>query len=484
MNQLKKLSLTIGAAILVIVSQAQNEVDALRYSLKETPMSARSLGMGGAFGAIGADISSFFHNPAGLGLYKRGGAEFSLGLNDHQSRSSYMGTSADNSRTRLTLNNLGLIGSENTGDSNWPTFNFGVAYGKTNNFFENYSIRGTSESSLLLPFSLQANGVLPEEMNDYFPFTAGLAYNSGVILPNDTLGTFYEPVGSGEVKQTKNITRTGAQGETAFGFGANYRDFIYFGMTINLMSIRFRERSSYSEEYTTNQFVNDFTFTEDLRSEGTGVSAKFGFLIKPSKWLRLGVAYHAPARYTLHETYITSLQANTAQGSGDKFESPQLITDYSIRTPSLMMANAAFVLGKMGVISADYEFTNFDRIKMFGSSTNEYDYASENSTISTIYRSTHKVRVGMEMRFLGTYYLRAGAIYQQNPFVNSAGAINNPFITYTGGIGYRNDYFFADFGLSYMTKETTYFMYDPRFVQQTNINSTNVNGLVSIGMRF
>ncbi len=484
MKKLKCFALITLWSFCVFSSRAQNEVDALRYSFRETPMTARSLGMGGAFGAIGADLSSFFHNPAGIGFYKRGGAEFSLGLNDQQANSSYMGTGADNSKTHLTLNNIGLIGSEDTEDSDWPAFNFGVAYSKTNNYYENLSMRGTSESSLLTPFSIQANGILPNELNDYFPFTAGLAYNSGVILPNDTLGTYYEPTSAGEIKQAKNITRIGSQGETAFGFGANYRDFLFFGMTINLMNVRFREKSTYTEDYSSDQFVNSFNYTEDLRSDGTGVNAKFGVIVKPSKWMRVGVAYHAPTRFTLHETYTTSLTAKTSQGTGDKFESPQLITDYSIRTPSLLMANAAFILGKIGVISADYEYTNFDRIKMFGAATNDYDYSSENKTISSIYRSTHKIRVGMEMRFLGTYYLRAGAIYQQNPFVNSAGAVNNPFITYTGGLGFRNDYFFVDLGVGYITKETTYYMYDPRFVQPTSIHSTNVNGLMSVGMRF
>ena len=50
---------------------AQNEVDAARYSSFTSGGTARSLGMAGAFSAVGADLSSTWLNPAGLALYRR-----------------------------------------------------------------------------------------------------------------------------------------------------------------------------------------------------------------------------------------------------------------------------------------------------------------------------------------------------------------------------------------------------------------------------
>ena len=44
---------------------AQGELDAYRYSQTELNGTARYLGMGGAFGALGGDISSMSSNPAG-----------------------------------------------------------------------------------------------------------------------------------------------------------------------------------------------------------------------------------------------------------------------------------------------------------------------------------------------------------------------------------------------------------------------------------
>lgn len=476
--------LTCLMSVCGISAFSQNEVDAIRYSLKQTPATARSLGMGGAFGALGADVSSFYTNPAGIGLYKRGGVEISFGLNDQFTSTSYEGKQSDNGRSHFHLNNLGMIGSasEKTGD--WKAFNFGVTYAKTNDFYENFTIQGKSESSLLNPFVVQANGIRPEELSDAFPFTAGLGYVSWLINPSDSIGSSYYSTSSGENTQKKNVTRTGSMGETAFGFGANYRDFLFFGATLNFQSIRFQEKGSYSETYDSTQPITSFQYNDHLRSDGTGVNLKLGVLVKPSEWMRIGAAYHTPTRITMHEIYAVDITTTPDLGGEREYKSPDLITDYSIRTPSVAMANAAFILGKTGTISADYEYTNYDRIKMRGAASNDYDYSSENTVIKTIYRSTHKVRVGLEMRLLGTYYVRGGAMYQQNPLVNNAGGANNPFITYTGGLGFRNDYICVDIGLGYTEKNATYYMYDPRFVNAANLDSRLIQGIASFGYRF
>ncbi len=485
-SNIHKIILCAIAIASTISTLAQNEVDALRYSLKESPYTARSLGAGGSFGAVGADLSNFFNNPAGLGMYKRGGLEFSLGLTDQFAHSTYMGTGADNSKTHVNLNNIGMIGSQKPQNKDWPSFNFGVAHAKTNNFYENISIKGTSESSLMTPFAIQANGIRPEDLYDYFPFTAGLAYDSGAIAPTDTTGQHYEPLSTGQIQQAKSIERTGSQGETAFGFGTNFKDLIYFGMTVNFQSIRFLEKTSYTEKYETTQPIGSILYKETLRSDGTSVNAKFGFLIKPSPWLRAGVAYHTRSRILLHETYETEMSTKQASSNnlGPTYSSPQLITDYVVRTPSVLMANAAFIMGKIGIVSADYEYTSYDRIKMRGSAANDYDYAYENNVIGTIYRSTHKVRAGVEIRLLSNYYLRGGAMYQQSPLVSDVGGINNPSITYTGGLGFRNDYFFVDLGLGFSKREANYYLYDPRFVEPANIKTNYNTGVLSIGYRF
>lgn len=69
---MKRFILVIGfVCSFSIWSIAQNEEDVLRYSQIEFSGTARYVGLGGAYGAIGADFSSLSSNPAGIGVYKR-----------------------------------------------------------------------------------------------------------------------------------------------------------------------------------------------------------------------------------------------------------------------------------------------------------------------------------------------------------------------------------------------------------------------------
>ena len=57
----------LAVAFSVGMVYAQNEMDAYRFSKNDLTGTARSVAMGGAFGALGGDISGIAINPAGIG---------------------------------------------------------------------------------------------------------------------------------------------------------------------------------------------------------------------------------------------------------------------------------------------------------------------------------------------------------------------------------------------------------------------------------
>jgi len=107
---MKKISLiALISLISIITVNAQNEVDALRYSQTTFGGTARSMAMGGAFGALGADFSSLSTNPAGIAMYKK--SEFTLTPSFYRGKtsSSFYGTSNDDSKYNLNISNVGLV---------------------------------------------------------------------------------------------------------------------------------------------------------------------------------------------------------------------------------------------------------------------------------------------------------------------------------------------------------------------------------------
>src|SRR5450756_860953 len=74
---MKRISLLIFAALSMFAGvKAQNEEDALRYSQLFYGGTARFMSMGGAFTALGGDLSGISLNPAGTGVFRS--SEFSL----------------------------------------------------------------------------------------------------------------------------------------------------------------------------------------------------------------------------------------------------------------------------------------------------------------------------------------------------------------------------------------------------------------------
>src|SRR5690554_8091036 len=85
---------------------AQGEIDALRFSREDLYGTARAMSMGGAFGALGGDMTGVSINPAGIAVYRSSEVVGTLNL-------SRVGSSVgdyDANKTRFELDNLGFVG--------------------------------------------------------------------------------------------------------------------------------------------------------------------------------------------------------------------------------------------------------------------------------------------------------------------------------------------------------------------------------------
>lgn len=483
---LRKFVLSSSVLLMGWNASAQNEVDALRYAFQGTPGSSRSLGMGGAFGALGADASSFWNNPAGLGVYKRSSLEFGLNINDRISQTNFMGNAQEDSKSKLNLSHLSFVTSKQSEEDSKLRASVGIGVGLLNNYNQRFSANGTSNTYTLLDvFATQASGVPTDEIYTAFPFGAGMAYETYLIDPFDTIAHTYIPAEFADgTKQNKTVDRSGRMIETTFGGAINYDEKLSLGMTIGIQSIYFKETSSYSESFPNSTYLSEYGFNENITAYGNGINVRLGGIYNIGKWLRVGASWQSPTKLVMSDAYSTSMVSNFRDGSRFDSSSPELLSTYNVRVPAKVGLSTAFILGKSGVVSADYESTRFDRIRMNSKGlSSAYSYDQENSTIEDIYRVTHKVKMGMEIRLIDVLRLRAGAIYQTSPFVQGA-SNSDPIITYTGGIGYRKGAFFADFAFMMQKQNESYWIYDPRLTDQVRIQNQSITGNIGIGLKF
>ncbi|OPZ99790.1 MAG: hypothetical protein BWY72_00172 [Bacteroidetes bacterium ADurb.Bin416] len=134
-----------------LVAMAQGEYDALKYSQGELLGTARYMGMAGAFGALGADMSAIHQNPAGIGLYRSSELSLTPVLSLGNVNANYNGTTVNNSKMTLQLNSGGYIGSFRPSNStNVSNINFAVTYNKVKDFYRIVGIKDYNKPVSLL----------------------------------------------------------------------------------------------------------------------------------------------------------------------------------------------------------------------------------------------------------------------------------------------------------------------------------------------
>ena len=132
------LSLFLGS--IAWQANAQNEIDILRYSYQESLGTARSMSMGGAFGALGADLACLSGNPAGIGMYRRGDAGISTGLASQKTKVNIAGQFGNANQLSGSTTNLGIALSYPSVNPDWPVTTLAVTNTRRANYNERVRI--------------------------------------------------------------------------------------------------------------------------------------------------------------------------------------------------------------------------------------------------------------------------------------------------------------------------------------------------------
>jgi len=470
---MKKLAI-ITALVLTAASTAlsQTSAEALRYSQIDIGGTARYMGLSGAFGALGADFTLSSTNPGGLGLYKSSELTISPAVHIGNVASMYNGTSLTDTRSNFYLGNVGLVVTSKTKSNpnkpGWRYTSFATGLNRLNDFNHRYDMRSDNNvNSLLDIYVHDANGTNYTEFeadNPVGAFDLSLAWYDWLLdLKNPFVTNEYvSPISPGTGKvQSKTIESWGSMNEYVFSFAGNYNDRLYLGMTLGIPMIRYFESSRYTESINNVDFSNlkYFNRLENLETHGTGFNLKLGFVYRASDWLRFGAAFHSPSWYSMRDYYRVTMTAdyyNSPDSAQTYFtrNSPSGSFEYELTTPWRLQGNLGFIIGNVGVISADYEFADYSvaRYDDFYNDLDEANFSIENS-----YKGSHIIRIGTEWRY-NIYSFRAGGKYFTSPYQNSIN--DGSKLGFSGGIGLREKWFFMDLAYTYADMKSDYYFYN------------------------
>lgn len=483
MKKLTLIAIIFMAAF--ITMNAQNEMQALRFSQYNPFGTARYAAQGGAIGALGGDLSSVLSNPAGLGFYRSSEITFSPSFYWVNTTSDFMGSQTDDSQLKFNVGSIGMVNSITRDQSSGIVgAAFSVAYNTLVNYNNLTSINGiNTHSSLLDDFTWHANA----DPDNLSPFYEELAFDTYLMPYDETAGEYWHDMQlDGYGQQVRRLSQqSGYIGEYSLSGAFNFSNLLYFGATVGIHSVRFYEDINHSE-VDLNDDVTDFDsfrFREFNTTRGWGYTARFGMIIRPFQLLRVGISAQLPTYYHLTDEKFTDMSSYWDSGSGidDAYaSSPDGIYDYKLKTPFRFNTNASVILFRFATISAGYEIVDYAKARL---DAYDYKFFDENDQIRQDFRMAHNVKVGAEIR-LKSLYLRTGAQHTMSPFTDERNDADTWI--YSAGLGIRTGKTFFDLSYSHASRTEVYGMYAyAPGLNEVSINTLNPNNLMfTIGFKF
>ncbi|NVO20584.1 MAG: hypothetical protein HXX13_12865 [Bacteroidetes bacterium] len=490
---MKKIALISIIALVAFQGYSQNMYDVLRYSNTSYNGTARFNGLSGAYGAIGADFSSLSQNPAGIALYRKSEFTISPGFYSALSKSDYYSNKSSDNKNNLVMGNLGMVFNLNLNENNDASIlkglQFGFGMNRSNSFSRNILVQGyNTKSSLLGSYADEANnGGSPLSVDGLDSYSTYLAYDANLMVFDSTSSSnpWWVDMPNGKVQQSKSIEMTGSSREMVVSGGANFENKLYMGLSLCFPSIRYDETSTYVEEDInglspkTDPAFNFKSMTrhDQLKTRGNGFNLKFGVIYQPFDFLRLGGAFHSRTTYNLSDDYSSDITGLFENGSEFKSKSPLGAFDYQITTPMRAMGSIALLFGRVGLLSADYEFVDYTSAKITSSDDPFFDV---NDSIQSHLQSASNIRVGAEIKS-GPFAFRAGVNSYGSPYKNETtlGARKG----YSLGFGIREKEYSLDFSYNHMFMKDNMSLYNMASAVSKNEYSSN-QFEVTLGLRF
>jgi hypothetical protein len=434
-------------------------MDLYQFSLQRQASTARIAGLGGAFGALGADAGGVGVNPAGLGTFRKTTIQLSPAMYNQQSTGTYLGNLAEDGRSRVTFNNVGFVFAKQptSKGTKWKQVNYGFTMNRYHNFLSEQRYNAVNPNSSMLDYFLEEANTGSTYFPEDYPFTSAMAYDVGLIypsIPGNNSTDFFSLVPTGGVRQSEQIRSTGSTTDYSFSVGGNYDNKLYVGGGIGLMSSSFSTTETYREEDFMDSIFDfkDFTISRRLAADMDGFVFRLGTIFQPIQWFRLGISYESPVRYTVAEDYRTSLEANFDSVPTYAFVESPLFEPfiYRYRSPGRTTFSAAVLFGGKGLLSFDYDYVPNDQLRAIASNNETALWAvGVNQSVANLFRGSNNFRAGGEF-VLGPLALRAGYAYWGSPYRAGVNTSGGDWVQHdiSLGAGARFDQFMLDLSVT------------------------------------
>lgn len=505
------LSFVIGAV------SAQSVYDGVKIADKDLNGTARFVGMGGAMGALGGDITTMGTNPAGIGIYRSNDVMTSFSYSAYGMESKYEGQKSTIDKNRWSFDNIGVVFATKIGNQTPLRYvNFGFNYKRSKSFYKNMSMSGmmgvvenpsnpgspyyVSQTNSMALQATDAERYVWDNSRQHLDFDntnrifsdpdagwlGALGYQGGLTERDriDNEPDLYVPFLPVEPSSVFNSREKGGIDQYDFNVSFNINDRVYLGLTIGAYDVDYDKYSGYDESYKRGE---GYSLESYNNISGSGFDVKMGLILRPFEYspFRIGFAVHTPTFYKL--TYSTSAIVTNDYRDAKTDELKRIIVDtydyvgdmkrdYRLVTPWKYNVSLGYTVGTSLALGAEYEYEDYSTMKFkYSSNDGGGDMEFENAEVKNCLKGEHTFRIGAEYKVIPEFAFRLGYNYSSAVFRDEAVKYipSNSLITdtdfsnkrsqsnYTLGIGYRGKMFYADLAYQLSTyKENFYPFYN------------------------
>ena len=484
-------------------ASAQTIDDVLRYSTENLQGTARFQAMGGAFGALGGDLSALNVNPAGSAVFNYSEIGFT-GTNYNRNNDAFFGNSVrNNTDNSLELNQVGGVFVFQSNNSPWKKIALAFNYDMVQNFDNEFFASGTTtvgvdnyflnfaQGQALGPLRVQQGEFIEEAYLDigsslgYAAQQAFLGFQAGLIEPtvdDDSNTSYFSNAEYANVRQQYIQNTNGYNSKFTLNFASQYREDLYLGASVNFHNIVY-DRITYLDEdgYNQDSPVQFTTFDNLLHTEGYGFSFTLGAIAKLNETIRVGGSYQSPTWYTLTDDTSQRINSTLAEPDIDfnNFGIVNLYEEYKIKTPEKFTGSIAMVFGKDGLISFDYSYQDMSKAEL--RPTSDPSFAAENQFISNTLGTVNSYRIGGEYR-IDEVSLRAGYRFEESPY--ESGDFIGDLNGYSAGIGYNFGGSRLDLAFSRTEQDVNSYFFDGGIDSSALVNQVNTNISLGYTLKF
>lgn len=460
------VSLLIG----ILFSVAQNVNDVFQFSRSTFNGSARYIAMGGAFQALGGDLSGMLSNPAGGAVFLNNEIGATLLLDYKNTESIYNGSITTMTGNESDVFGLGQIGVLFTGEGEWfntsnPQVSFGLVYTAKTYYKNDYVVSGQNTIGIDTYFLNYANGKVElgdievELIEDIPDRYARLGEESGFGAQQAFLGYqsfFLDPENPDNAANLKYFSPlrdfgivpldqrfvyniSGLHHRVSGNFSFQIDNTLFFGINGHLHRIRYRQTDVLTETgYPQDSAFTKYEFGNVYTTLGNGWSAQAGLIYRLNDNLRLGLTYDLPTYIEFEDDLSQYVENHDLLYNNELVPAIEpnvrnVYPPYWMKIAAKYSCGLAYIFGQSGLLSVDYSLQPLQNSNLYEILADGFQYLqSINNRVKSYFQTVSSLRIGSEFNF-DRFSIRAGYYREKSPFID----ITENAEGFTGGLGIK-----------------------------------------------